>query len=82
MGYGPKVPGGRLPVFSVDTEEEARALIVAACPRTTDGTGQHYAPELAEEQTLENLQRFSDRLAKLWPRVRAGLEAARARGGR
>lgn len=64
MGFGPKLPDGYLPVFSVDTEEEAQALIVLACPR--DGDGHHYARELAQEQTLENLQAFSDRLAKYY----------------
>jgi hypothetical protein len=48
-------------VFSVDTEEEAEDLIVLCCPMGSDG--QYYARELAAEQTLENLQRFSDRLA-------------------
>lgn len=64
MGFGPKLPKGRLPVFSTDTEEEAQSLIVMCCPRDLDG--HYYARELAEEQTLENLQRFSDRLAKAW----------------
>lgn len=44
------VPKGTLPVFSVGDEEEARALIVAACPTNT--AGQYIARELAEEQTL------------------------------
>lgn len=62
MRFGRTVEDGFLPVFSVDTEEEAQRLIVLACPR--DGSGQFYARELAEEQTLENLQKFSDKLAK------------------
>lgn len=64
MRFGRTVPDGFLPVFSVDTEEEARTLIVATCPRQEDGT--YYARELAAEQTLENLQAFSDRLARTW----------------
>jgi len=44
----------------VGDADEAQRLITLACPRTDDG--QFYAPELAEEQTLENLERFSDRL--------------------
>lgn len=51
-------------MFSVDTEEEARRLIIAACPR--DDRGTYYARELAHEQTLENLQVFSDKLARTW----------------
>jgi len=49
-------------VFSVTTEEEARRLITLTCP--TNINGEHVAPELAREQTLENLYAFSDRLAK------------------
>jgi hypothetical protein len=49
-------------VFSVDTEEEAEKLIRLCCP--TDVDGNYFARELAEEQTLENLQAFSDKLAR------------------
>lgn len=49
-----------LPVYSLGTEEEAQELIVLACP--TNGRGEYVAPELAQEQTLENLARFSERL--------------------
>lgn len=51
-------------MFSVDTEEEARQLITAACPRDDQGT--YYARELANEQNIENLQTFSDKLARIW----------------
>lgn len=57
------VPEGSLPVFSVDTEEEAKQLIIAACP--FDG-GHYIAYELAVEQTLESLKAFSVRLAETW----------------
>jgi len=66
FGRGP-IPDGRLPVFSTNTEDEARRLIVLCCP--TDRKGHYYARELAEDQTLENLQRFSDRLARAWELV-------------
>ena len=69
MGFGTKLPHGRLPVFSTDTEEEAKNLIVMTCPMGRDG--QYYARELAEEQTLENLQKFSDRLQRAWEFVQA-----------
>lgn len=59
-------PEGRLPVFGVQTEKEAEMLIVMACPRDT--TGEFYARELAQEQTLENLVAFSDRLQEYWDR--------------
>ena len=51
-------------MFSVDTEEEAKKLLVVACP--TNINGQYVAPELAREQTLENLYAFSDRLDRAW----------------
>ncbi len=61
VGYGRTLPKGHLPVFSVDTEEEAKTLIVMTCTMGLDGN--YYARELIEEQSLENLQRFSDKLA-------------------
>jgi hypothetical protein len=64
VGYGVSVPKGRLPVFTVDTEEEAKQLIALACPVGIDGN--YYARELVEEQTLENLQKFSDKLARCY----------------
>lgn len=74
FGRGP-IPDGRLPVFSTDTEEEAEALIVLCCPRGADGN--YYARELAEHQTLDNLQKFSDRLAAGWERMQAHREETR-----
>ena len=61
MGYGRSVPEGSLAVFSVNTEKEAEALIVLTCPLSIEGD--YYAPELAKDQTLENLRAFGDRLA-------------------
>ena len=55
-------------MFSVDTEAEARTLLVAACPRGLDG--EFYARELAEEQTLENLEKFGQRLEDVWNRMK------------
>ena len=50
-----------MPVYSVADEKEAEALLVMACPMDRH-SGKYYAPELAREQTLENLDAFSDRL--------------------
>ncbi len=47
----------------MDTEEEAHLLIATACRLDLDGN--YYAPELAEEQTLERLYAFGDRLHQL-----------------
>jgi hypothetical protein len=63
VGYGVTVPKGSLAVFTVDTEEEARKLVALTCPLADDNKS-YYARELAEAQTLENLRRFSDKLAK------------------
>ena len=66
VGYvdrGP-IPEGRLPVFSTDTVQEAKDLITLCCP--LDAEGNYYARELVEEQTLDNLQKFSDRLQAGW----------------
>lgn len=60
MGFGTKTREGSLPVFKVGSEEEARRLIVMACP--TNFGGEYIAPELAEAQTIENLEKFSTRL--------------------
>lgn len=49
-------------MFSVNTEEDAEQLISLCCPR--DAAGNYYARELAVEQTLENLELFSDKLAR------------------
>ena len=63
FGRGP-IPDGRLPVFSTNTEAEAKMLLVMCCH--LDYFGHYYARELLEDQTLENLQRFSDRLQRGW----------------
>ena len=60
VGFGRSVPKGSLPVYKVASEKEAQDLIVLACG--TDAAGTHYARELAEEQTLDNLEAFSKRL--------------------
>lgn len=68
MGYGPVIPKGSLPVYSVDTEEEAKRLVTLACPISIEG--QYYAPELVDEQTIENLFRFGERLNTMHERMR------------
>ena len=50
-------------MYSVDTEEEANSLLLMACP--TNIKGEFVAPELAEKQTLENLDKFSDRIDRM-----------------
>lgn len=54
------MPSGSLPVYSCDTEEQARQLLVASCG--TNQRGEFVATELVGEQSLENLAAFSDRL--------------------
>lgn len=47
-------------MFTVDTEEEAEELLVLACPRNLNG--EFIARELATEQSLENLEKFAQKL--------------------
>ena len=67
VGFGTVVPDGHLPVFSTDTEEQARRLLIAACG--TNIKREFIAKELAQEQTLVNLQAFSERLALTAERI-------------
>jgi hypothetical protein len=60
VDFGPKVRNGSLPVFSVADEEEALELLTLCCE--TNIRHEFVARELVMEQTIENLQRFSDRL--------------------
>lgn len=55
---------GFLPIFSVNTDEEANALLIRACKFGLNG--EYIVPELAEEQTLENLYDFGDRLRAIY----------------
>lgn len=70
MRYGRSVPKGFLPVYSVDTEDEAEKLLVASCERNIDG--EFIARELAFNQTLDNLYAFGDRLALNHGRMKKG----------
>jgi len=51
-------------VFSVDTEQEAKELLTLACE--TNVRGQYLARELVFDQTLDNLQAFSNRLDRTY----------------
>lgn len=62
MRYGRTVEEGFLPVYSVDTEQEARSLLVLSC--STNLKGEFLADELVREQTLENLDAFGNRLER------------------
>ena len=50
-------------MFSVGTEKEAEKLLVMCCPKDYSGK-EFVARELAAEQSLDNLQAFSDHLAQ------------------
>lgn len=77
VGYGTVVPSGHLPVYSVDTEDEARRLLVAACG--TNLRGEFVARELVEDRTLESLYAFGRRLAEVHARIKEGDHARRTR---
>ena len=53
-----------MPVFSVDTEEQAKRLLTAACATNYDG--EFVAQELVEGQTIEKLFSFGERLERLY----------------
>jgi hypothetical protein len=52
----------------VDTEEEARSLLIAACGRNLKG--QFIARELVYEQSIDNLFAFGERLAETHKRMK------------
>jgi len=68
---GQVCPEGSLPVYSCDTEADAKLLVGMACKMNL--AGEHYAPELLDDfgQPLESEERmrafvsFGQRLAKL-----------------
>lgn len=63
--FGRRCPKGYLPAGSVNTEEEAQALIERCCePVWIDQENRpgFIAPELEQEQTLDNLYAFGERL--------------------
>ena len=66
--FGRTVEPGFLPVFSVDTEEEAEQLLVAAC--ATNLRGEFIAEELGHTQSLENLYAFGRRLERTWAEIK------------
>lgn len=72
VNWGREVPEGHLPVFSTVSEEEAKQIVIATCELGTDG--EYYARELAEEQTIENLRKFSDRLAEKFDIIQGHLD--------
>lgn len=56
------MPRGFLSVFRWVTRKKPKSLLTLACP--TNGKGDFVAPELAREQTFENLEAFGERLAR------------------
>lgn len=72
--YGRSADDGFLPVASVDTEEEAKALLALTCPVNEEG--EYVSPTLAQEQTIERLFEFG----KLLERVYVDHVRGKARG--
>lgn len=56
-------------MYSVDTDEEAHQLIVACCEYNRGEPKGYIARELAQEQTIENLDKFADRLHTMYQRL-------------
>lgn len=67
--FGRSCPEGFLPVYSVNTVKEAKELLVMCCSLGYDG--EYYAKELAEEQTLSNLDKFGDNLDRAYSLMRS-----------
>ena len=75
--FGTVCPDGFLPVFSVDTEEEAQSLLVACCQRGHDG--EFYATETLpfagseadQEERLEAFYAFGERLRLVYEKIKA-----------
>jgi len=65
--YGRSVPDGFLPVFSVGSEAEAKSLLTVACQTNIDG--EFIARELAQDQTIDGLFAFGERLEKMHERM-------------
>lgn len=63
VGFGRTCAKGSLPVYAVADEKEAQDLIVLSCE--TNIRGEYLARELVQEQTLENLDAFSERLDRM-----------------
>lgn len=60
MRVGTTCPEGFLPVYSVDTEEEAKTLVILTTSIGPDG--EYYAMNLAAAQTLEELEAFAQQV--------------------
>ena len=67
MRVGQVCPKGFLPIYSVDTEEEAHRLVEITCPRNPDGT--YFSRHLAEGQSIERLFEFGEQLDKAHQRM-------------
>ena len=53
-----------MPVFTTNTLEASKMLVELSCG--TNIKGDYIANELAEEQSMKNLQMFSDRLNQIY----------------
>lgn len=71
-----------LPVYSVGSRHEAKKLLVLACP--TNYKHEFIAPELGLEQTIENLEKLSDKLDRFHDLLAShgGCECRRKSSGR
>ncbi len=68
MRFGTECPEGFLPIFSVETLEDAKSLLVRTCE--TNMNGEFVARELAEQQNFINLHAFGDRLRAAYEQMK------------
>lgn len=74
MRYGRGAcPEGFLPIFSVNTEVEAKRLIAATCSLGLDGS--YYSTEMARDQSLDQFARFGQKLALVYAHITANAPA-------
>ena len=67
MRYGRGAcPEGFLPIFSVNSEDEAKRLLVVTCSLGPDR--HYYSNEMAADQSIEQFARFGQKLARAYAR--------------
>jgi hypothetical protein len=71
-------PEGFLPIFSVNSEDEAQRLLVATCSRGLDGN--YYANEMAREQSLAQFVVFGQKLERVYALITSRTSAAGSPG--
>ncbi len=75
------VPKGFLPVTSVGSEEEAKALLISGCSFDSK-LGEFFSQELNQEQTLERLYSFGKKLEAIHDQYFKGTKQCHCKEGK